>query len=90
LALPAAPESVLLSGCETGQPAEELALGLANAFLATGARRVVGTTRAVDDATAASVGGALEREARAPWPERLRRLVAERGDEVGAYRVYVP
>ena len=55
LTLPRAPDTVVLSGCETGRTAVAApveALGLAQAFLVAGSRQVVATTRPVTDAGA--------------------------------------
>jgi tetratricopeptide (TPR) repeat protein len=55
LALPSVPRTVVLSGCETGRTAavEVESMGLAHAFLAAGAHRVLAAVRPVDDTTAA-------------------------------------
>ena len=62
LALPLAPRRVVLSGCETGSEGERggpVGLGLADAFIAAGARAVIASTRHVDDATTESLMRAL-------------------------------
>ena len=57
LALPRVPPQVVLSGCETAKGASSSApaLGIAQSFVAAGAREVVAATRPVDDALAAQV-----------------------------------
>jgi hypothetical protein len=52
LALPRVPPRVVLSGCETGKEGERAGapgLGLADAFIAAGARAVIASTRVVRD-----------------------------------------
>ncbi|RYG65632.1 CHAT domain-containing protein, partial [bacterium] len=71
LALPAVPRAVVLSACDgAGAASGEGAapgpgLGLAHAFLAAGAHRVVAAMRPVADATAATVLGGLYEDGRA-------------------------
>jgi tetratricopeptide (TPR) repeat protein len=57
LALPRVPPRVVLSGCETAKGASSSApaLGIAQSFVAAGAREVVAATRPVDDTLAAQV-----------------------------------
>lgn len=91
LALPTVPPDVILSGCETGEPdGGVLGLGLAHAFVAAGASRVVGSTTAVDDATAERVGRVLGQAPADQWPEKLRELTSELGERMAAFRLYVP
>lgn len=62
LALPAIPEHVVLSGCETarsGQRALGDSLGIAHAFLTAGAREVVATSRPIGDRAAAAFSAEL-------------------------------
>ena len=58
LALPGAPEHVVLSGCEAGRQLgarEEGAAGIASAFLVAGASEVVAPVRVVDDRAASAL-----------------------------------
>jgi CHAT domain-containing protein len=62
IALRAAPEVVVLSGCETARArsgATAGGLGLGQAFLVAGARAVVAASRPIDDALAAQIGPRL-------------------------------
>ena len=62
LALPSVPADVVLSGCETARQAEAAPLeevGLAQAFLAAGARTAIAATRPVDDLLARELASAL-------------------------------
>ncbi len=62
LAMPRAPEAVVLLGCETARTSGEAqaeGLGLAQAFLVAGASAVVASTRTVDDAASAAIASAL-------------------------------
>ena len=64
LALERLPESVVLSGCETGRTAREAPLasiGLAHAFLAAGSRQVVAAVRPIADRDAADLVADLYR-----------------------------
>jgi hypothetical protein len=100
LALPRAPVWVVLSGCETGATAEESAvesMGLAHAFLSTGAKTVIAAVRPLPDREAAALMETFYAElARAVSPaEALRRAqLARRGrDGSGAwasFRAFVP
>ncbi|MEO1575005.1 MAG: CHAT domain-containing protein, partial [Pseudomonadota bacterium] len=57
LTLGAAPDVVILSGCETALRSgiDTPSMGLANAFLARGSRAVIATSRSVDDRSARAV-----------------------------------
>lgn len=57
LTLPATPQLVVLSGCETAHRAGVTTptMGLAHAFLARGSSAVIATTRSVDDRSASAV-----------------------------------
>ncbi len=91
LALPTVPRSVVLSGCETGEPeGGVLGLGLAHAFIAAGATLVVGSTETVGDSTAQRVGRVLGQTPAERWPETFRELTRELGDPMAAFRLYVP
>ena len=65
LTLPTTPPLVVLSGCETARSGDAAhpgaALGLAHAFLLSGAREVIAATRVVDDAVTARLMGELYR-----------------------------
>ncbi len=97
LVLNRVPATAVLSGCETARaPAKtvrEVDLGIAQAFLLRGARRVLATTRPVADGIAEAVSVALHESAEvdAPAAARALRRVAARypGADWAAYRLYV-
>ena len=100
LTLPRVPELVVLSGCETGRSRglRVADVNLARAFLASGARVVIATTRPVGDELAGDLVGELyTKVTSANWDvaESLRAAevaVARRAPETdwSAYRVFVP
>ncbi|MEM7158604.1 MAG: CHAT domain-containing protein [Myxococcota bacterium] len=102
LALPRAPTTVVLSGCETGLSDAELGAGgmhLAGAFLAAGSHTVIAAADEVPDTLASALGHTLyEAEGLPLGPaQRLRRalLSLRRDPEAGdgrweAYRAFVP
>lgn len=57
LALPAAPSTVVLSGCETARSTTQYVadMSLAHAFLARGSRTVIAAARPIDDTLAATI-----------------------------------
>ena len=62
LALPRAPQRVVLSGCETARGSEEVGVetvGLAQAFVVVGAQEVIAAIRPVKDALAQTLSRAL-------------------------------
>lgn len=87
LALPGAPELVILSGCEAGRQLgarDEGAAGLASAFLVAGASEVVAPVRVVDDRAASALARDLHAALDA---EGSRDLVAALRDaQVRSYR----
>lgn len=91
LALPSAPETVVLAGCETGSGAA--GLGVAQAFLLAGSRWVLSTTRPVADEASAAVVRALyeaEDPPSATFSEALRSVVRAHPDvDWAAFRVWV-
>lgn len=105
LALPRAPDAVVLSACESGraEPGAVEGWGLAQAFVARGARVVVGTSRPVTDRASARMaselyppGGAAPPAAADPGSvaEAVRRaqlaLRAAGDADWSAFRVWVP
>ena len=99
LALPRVPPQVVLSGCETAKGASSSApaLGIAQSFVAAGAREVVAATRPVDDALAAQVVSRVmaSLDASADLGTALARAQAELarekpGTDWATFRVLVP
>ena len=93
------PQSVILSGCETGRAPETLELGLAQAFLLAGADAVIATTRPVQDGLARRVVASLYRAGNAAgaWDaekalqEASRAVMNEdKGGDWQSFRVIVP
>ncbi len=88
LLLPAVPQTVVLSGCETGRAdAGPAGVGLAHAFLLRGAQRVVASVRPVRDADALRFSTTLY-EADDDLEPAFRRAAAGPGGD--AYRLFVP
>ncbi|MBK7860106.1 MAG: CHAT domain-containing protein [Archangiaceae bacterium] len=81
LALPRVPELVVLSGCDTARAARGGAepLGLAQAFVAAGARVVIASTGTVADAAALRLVSSLYADA-APTPETAVRALQRAAD----------
>ncbi|MCH9687216.1 MAG: CHAT domain-containing protein [Deltaproteobacteria bacterium] len=75
LALPRAPSTVVLSGCETGLGDDELNSGgmhLAGAFLMAGSTHVVAAAAQVPDALASALGRAMYEDERPPQSDAVR------------------
>lgn len=100
LALPRAPSTVVLSGCETGRAAEGASvatLGLGQAFIASGSHRVVVLTRRVPDSVAehfaasllSGVGGAIDASRFRAAALSLRDSPETR-EQWASYRLLVP
>jgi hypothetical protein len=103
LALPRAPDWVVLSGCETARGAEwtpGVGMGLGPAFLFAGSKAVVGAMRPVHDEAARSFAVALHEAVRSDNPKRdlvaafakaQRALLAQAEvSDPWAYRILVP
>ena len=96
LALPRAPENVVLSGCETGLLSAAEGIGLAHAFLAAGARSVVAAVRPLPDRSGAqlmaSFYGSLNDGASTEEALRRAQLELREAGEASwsALRLYLP
>lgn len=96
LALPRAPEVVVLSGCETGRASADTrvaSLGLAQAFVLSGASVVVASDEPVDDARTADELGSLLALAHTPDEvvAEIARLQRTRpAGTASAWRAWVP
>jgi tetratricopeptide (TPR) repeat protein len=100
LALPRVPRQVVLSGCETMRESADVSvasLGIAQAFLARGARSVVATTRPVPDALGVVLSRALLAPGRVSldaqrFRDALREVRAHpsAGADWASYRLLVP
>ena len=105
MALPAAPQRVLLIGCETAlsdRDAQADEAGLAQAFVLRGSAEVLATTRKVSDAAAEALVGKLAqlgalRPGGPPLTTALRDAVAALrprfpayAADLDAFRVYTP
>jgi tetratricopeptide (TPR) repeat protein len=98
LALDRAPSEVVLTACETARTGGDFAapgLALSDAFAAAGSRMVIAATRAVADADADALATALFAKGFTPgWDAAAalrdaQRVVAARGGDWAAFRVYV-
>jgi CHAT domain-containing protein len=100
LTLPAAPDYVILSGCETAASADQggSGLGLAQAFIIAGAEWVVASSRTVNDADAARIVSELFDQRVLPTSDvglllqKAQRKLLEARPEVdwASFRVLVP
>jgi CHAT domain-containing protein len=103
LALPSAPATVVLSGCETGASDPHALAGgmnLARAFLLAGTDAVIAASDVIDDAVAAEVSANLYHDldptARFDAPARLRQALLklrsgrDTAGEWAKFRAFVP